>query len=175
MNDTEIIEALRTRLNVHSGRHLYGILGSYSALERFSQGLQQARTFAGEPFPTPLSVNREILDAIPDEEFKELVDNEPKWPEPTKEHVKQSFESFLRSRLRDHDLLVLSGLEMLFAYNIELNLFRTLSADDKRIILLLPGKRTRQGEAVMFPGLTDQTYILPTNFIAENHMWELMD
>ncbi len=175
MTDTEIIEALRTRLNVHSGRHLYGILGNYSALERFSKSLQQARTLAGEPFPTPLSVNREILEAIPDEEFKELADNEPKRPEPTMQHVKQSFESFLRSRLRDHDLLVLSGLEMLFAYHIELTLFRTLSADDYRIILLLPGKRSRQGEVVMFPGLTDQTYVLPTNFIAENHMWELMD
>lgn len=175
MTDTEIIEALRTRLNVSTGRHLYGILGSYTALERFSHSLQQARTFEGEPFPVPLSLNREILEAIPDEEFKELADNEPKRPEPTRQHIKQSFESFLRARLRNHDLLVLSGLEMLFAYHIELHLFRTLSADDKRIVLLLPGKKNREGEVVMFPGLLDQTYILPTNFISENHMWELMN
>ncbi len=175
MTDTEIIEALRTRLNVKSGRHLYGVLGSYSALDRFSESLQQAKTFEGQYFPAPLSVNWEILEAIPDDDFKELADNEPKKPEPTVQHVRQSFESFLRSQLRDHDLLVLKGLEMLFTYHIELNLFRTLATDDKRIILLLPGKRNRQGEVVMFAGLTDQAYILPINFIAENHMWELID
>lgn len=175
MTDTEVIEALRAKLNIKSGRHLYGIMGSYNALDKFSKSLRQAKTYDGQPFPTPLSVNREILNAIPDDEFKELADNEPKKPEPTVQHIKQSFESFLRSGLRDHDLLVLTGLEMLFAYHIELNLFRTLATDDKRIILFLPGKRTRQGEVEIFAGLTDQVYILPTNFIAENHMWELND
>ena len=175
MTHTEVIEAVRAKLNVKSGRHLYGIIGSYSNLDRFAKSLQQAKTYDGQPFPVPLSVNREILNAIPDDEFKELADNEPKKPEPTVQHVKQSFESFLRSGLGDHDVLVLSGLEMLFAYHIELNLLRTLATDDKRIILLLPGKRNRQGEVEMFAGLTDQVYILPTNFIAENHMWELSD
>jgi hypothetical protein len=175
MTDTEIIEALRNRINVPAGRHLYGVLGTYARLERFSKTIQQARTIGGQPFPAPLSVNREILEAIPDEEFKELAENETKWPLPTMQHVKQSFEAFLRSSLRDHDLLVLSGLEMLFAYNIELNLLRTLATDDKHIILLLPGKRDRQGNVTMFPGLVQQTYILPTNFIAENHLWELMN
>lgn len=175
MNDTEIIEALRKRLSVNSGRHLYGIMGSYTNLERFATNLQQARTLEGTPFPAPLSVNREILEAIPDEEFRELADNEPKRPEPTMNHVKQSFEFFLRSKLRDIDMLVLSNLEMLFTYHIELNLLRTLATDDKRIILLLAGKRGYGGEMIMFPGLVDEGYILPTNFISDNHMWELMD
>lgn len=175
MNDAEIIGALRNRLNVKVGRHLYGILGSYEALERFSATLQQVNTIEGVPFPAPLSVNREILEAIPDEEFKELAENEPKRPEPTMQHVKKSFETFLRSQLQNHDLLVLGGLEMLFAYHVELNLFRTLGTDNKKIILLLRGKRNRQQEVIMFPDLTEDIYILPTNFIAENHMWELME
>ncbi len=175
MNDAEIIGALRNRLNVKAGRHLYGILGSYKALERFCANLQQVNTIEGVPFPAPLSVNREILEAIPDEEFKELAENEPKRPEPTMQYVKKSFETFLRSELQNHDLLVLGGLEMLFAYHVELNLLRTLGTDDKKIILLLPGKRNRQQEVIMFPDLTEDTYILPTNFIAENHIWELME
>lgn len=175
MNDAEIIAALRNRLNVKAGRHLYGILGSYEALERFSANLQQVNTIEGQSFPAPLLVNRKILEAIPDEEFKEIAENEPKRPEPTMQYVKKSFEKFLRSELQKNDLLVLGGLEMLFAYHVELNLFRTMGTDDKKIILLLPGKRSRQQEIIMFPALTEDTYILPTNFIAENHMWELME
>ena len=99
MNDAEIIAALRNRLNVKAGRHLYGILGSYRALERFSVNLQQVNTIEGQSFPAPLLVNRKILEAIPDEEFKEIAENEPKRPEPTMQYVKKSFEKFLRSEL----------------------------------------------------------------------------
>lgn len=175
MKNAGIIAALRNKLNVKAGRHLYGILGSYTALKRFSADLQQAKTIKGEPFPAPLSVNWEILKAIPDEEFKELAENEPKRPEPTIQYVKKSFEIFLRSELQKNDLLVLEGLEMLFAYHVELNLLRTLGTDDKKIILLLPGRRNRQQEIIMFSDLTEDTYLLPTNFIAENHLWELVE
>jgi hypothetical protein len=79
---------------------------------------------------------------------------------------------------------------MLFAYHLELNLLRTLAADDNRILLLLPGKRER-GKIILFPdlghGLTqinvypgssvsdEGSYTLPSNLIAENHLWELKD
>ena len=65
MTDTQIIEELQKRLSIPSGRHLYGILGSYSALERFVHSLQQARTPDGKPFPVPISLNRGILEEIP--------------------------------------------------------------------------------------------------------------
>jgi len=67
---------------------------------------------------------------------------------------------------------VLSNLEMLFAYHLELNLLRTMAADDDRILLLLPGRRSG-GKIIMFPGLDEGSYMLPTNLIAENHLWEL--
>lgn len=174
MKDTEIIEALRSSLAMPVGRHLYGVLGSYPSLKSFSEKLQQAKTPDGEPFPPSLSVNRGILDCIPDERFRWLVTNEAKRPEPTRAHVKQAFESFLRSHLTGSGIVVLTNLEMLWAYDLELNLLRTLAADQNRILVLLPGRRT-SGRIIMFPDLDEGNYQLPTNLIAENHLWELRD
>jgi len=174
MKDTEVIEALRSKLAIPGGRHLYGVLGSYPALNGFAKKLRQAKTPDGKRFPNPLNVNRGILDTIPDEEFKRLAENEAKRPEPTVAHVAQAFETFLRSKLRGKGLIVLSNLEMLFAYNIELNLLRTLAADDDRILLLLPGRRSGD-HITMFPDLADGDYTLPSNLIAGNHLWQLKE
>lgn len=172
MKDTEIIEALRSKLAVPGGRHLYGVLGGFSALKEFSSRLQEAKTTDGRRFPKPLSVNHGILGAIPDEEFKHLVENEAKRPEPTAGHVAKAFETFLRSKLRGKGLVVLTNLEMLFAYHLELNLLRTMAADDDRILLLLPGRRSG-GRIVMYPEIDEGNYTLPSNLIADNHLWEL--
>ena len=174
MKTTEIIETLRSKLNTPGGRHLYGALGSYAALESFAKKLRQARTVGGRTFPKPLNVNRGILRSIPDDEFRQLVETEAKRPEPTAAHVAKAFEKFLRSKLKGKGLVVLAGLEMLFAYHLELNLLRTMAADEDRILLLLPGKRSG-GKIIMFPNLQDSNYVLPTNLIAENHLWELRD
>ena len=58
---------------------------------------------------------------------------------------------------------------MLFAYHLELNLLRSLAADEDRVLLLLPGKR-EGGKIIMFPSLDEGKYRLPTNLIAENHL-----
>jgi hypothetical protein len=174
MKDTEIIEALRSKLAMPGGRHLYGVLGSYPALRKFGKKLKQAKAPDGKPFPEPLSVNRGILDSIPDNEFRRLVENEAKRPEPTAAHVSKAFEKFLRSKLRAEGLVVLGNLELLFAYHVELNLLRTIAADDDRVLLLLPGRRSTN-KILMFPGLAEGNYTLPTNLIAENHLWEIKD
>ena len=174
MKDTEIIEALRSKLSVASGRHLYGVLGPYAALGKFVRKLRQAKPPDGKSSPKPLSVNRGILDAIPDDEFRTLVENEAKRPEPTAAHVARAFEKFLRSKLRGKGLIVLSNLEMLFAYHLELNLLRTMAADDDQILLVLPGMRG-SGRIIMFPELDEGSYTLPTNLIASDHLWELKD
>src|SRR5437867_2851180 len=104
MNDTEIIEALCSKLAVPTGRHLYGVLGTYTALKRFTEKLQQAKTPDGKSFPVPLSVTRGILNAIPDDEFRSLVEREAKRPEPIAAHVVQAFETFLRVHLKENGL-----------------------------------------------------------------------
>lgn len=174
MRDTEIIEALRSKLVLPSGRHLYGVLGTYAQLAAFAKKLQQVRTPDGRHFPQPLSVNRGILDAIPDAEFHTLVEDEAKRPEPTAAHVARAFEVFLRKQLSGKILVILAHLELLFAYHVEFSLLRTLAADDTRILLLLPGKR-EAGQIIMFPGLDTGSYSLPPTLIAENHLWELRE
>lgn len=172
MRDADIIEIMMRKLSVPVGRHLYGILGSYKALDRFAGKLQEAKVSEGKPFPSPLSVNRGILEAIPDEEFRRLVQDEAKHPEPTADHVRRAFESFIRTALQRDGLVVLKSLEMLFAYDTELSALRTLAADEYRVILLLPGKR--EGERViMFPGTGPTTYSLPTNLLPRDNLWQL--
>jgi hypothetical protein len=174
MRIPDIIEAMLSKLTLPGGRHLYAILGNYRDLDHFAKKLQQAKTADGKRFPAPLNVNRGILDAIPDDEFRQLVENEAKRPEPTASHVAKAFEAFLRSQLGKTKLVVLAHLEMLFAYNLELNLLRTLAADEHRILLLLPGKRMG-GRIAMFPAQEDAAYMLPTNLVADNHMWEITE
>jgi len=172
MKDTEIIEGIISKLNIPGGRHLYGVLGTYQTLRSFEKKLQQAKTPDGKKFPKPLSVNKGILDTIPDDEFRHLVENEAKRPEPTAAHVAKAFENFLRSKLQGKGVIVLSNLEMLFAYHLELNLLRTMAIDDDRVLLLLPGHRSG-GKIIMFPDPDERSYILPTNLITQGHLWEL--
>lgn len=172
MKDTDIIEDLRGKLAMVGGRHLYGVLSSYPAIDHFARRLQQAKTVDGQPFPAPISANRGILDAIPDGQFRELAGNEAKRPQSAAAEVGRAFEAFVRLRLRQDGLIVLAHLEMVFAYGIELSSLRTLSTDQQRIILLLPGYK-EGGRIVMFPQAGTGSYVLPTNLIAENHLWQL--
>lgn len=174
MKTTEIIEELRSKLSRPGGRHLYGVLGTYAALKVFAEKIREAKDPGGRSFPKPLSVNRGILGEIPDNEFRQLVENEAKRPEPTATHIARAFEAFLRSTLKGKKLVILANLEMLFAYHLELNLLRTMAADEERILLLLPGRRTG-GKVIMFPELEEGGYILPTNLITENHLWCLKE
>jgi len=174
VKSTEIIETLRQKLTMPGGRHLYGVLGTYKQLDDFAKKLRQAKTPDGRAFPKPVNVNRGILDAIPDDEFRELAENEAKRPEPTAAHVAKAFERFLRGNLTGTSILVLSNLELLFGYHIELNLLRTLAADENRVLLLLPGRRS-SGRIIMFPEMDEGGYTLPTNLIAENHLWEIRE
>jgi len=101
-----------------------------------------------------------------------VVTDEAKRPEPTAAHVERAFESFLRRHLKGKGVVVLGHLELLFAYHLELNLLRTMAADEDRVVLLLPGRR-QGSKIIMFPGYEDTSYTLPTNLIADNHLWEL--
>jgi hypothetical protein len=177
MTDADIITALYHKLAIAGGRHLYGVLGhSYRALRRFARQLQLARMPDGCPFPAPLAVTNCILNTIPEDEFRELVEHEARRPQPTQAHIQQAFERFLRDSFSPNGgLLVLESLELLFAYTIDLGYLRSLPSDTRRIVLLLPGKR--EGAYVrLFPSEEESYgYRLPPRLIAEHHLWELQD
>jgi len=177
MNDIEIIELLRKKLSIPIGRHLYGLLGSYAALERFMEQLQRATYEDNVQFPQPISVSSSILNQFSDEEFHRIVTDEAKRPEPTRKSIEEEFNAFVRRTLVSNKLVIYTDLELLFAYGVDLNSFRTLATDDKRIILLLPGVR-KGGVIYLYPEYQKQfpsqkEIILPSNLIAEDHLWEL--
>ena len=174
MKDTEIIESLIGKMGLAAGRHLYGILGSYGRLKEFAEKLQQASLPDGTRFPAPVSVNRRIMEAISDEEFKRLAEGEARMPEPVVGAVTAGFESFMRELLKNKTTSILNGLEMLFAYDVEFTVLRTMAADENKVILLLPGKRTG-GKTIMYPDWNAGSYTLPSTLVAQDHLWELKE
>lgn len=172
MRDAEIVEALRAGLAVPTGRQLYGVLGAYAQLDRFARTLQQATTPTGQPFPAPLSINRGILAAIPDDDYKRLAADEARYPEPVRAHVQRAFEQFLRHALRQHGPIVLAQMELLFPYGVELSVLRTLATDGDQVVLLLPGKRV-ESRIVLFTESDGNSLYLPANLVAANHLWVL--
>ncbi len=174
MKNTEIIEAMREKLSVPVGRHVYGVLGTYRQLETFAGKLHQAKTAEGSRFPKPVNVNKSLLEAIPDTEFRTLAQDEAKFPEPVCKHVSDAFENFLRAEFRKPDVLVLGNLEMLFAYRVDFSDLRALATDGSRVVLLLPGRRSG-GRVILFHEAAECERILPTGLVAEEHLWEITE
>ena len=167
----DIIVALRAKLRVPIGRHLYGVLGDYKSLSTFEKEIERTTIAEGEPFPVAESVNKGIINRFSDEQFRTLVNDEAKRPEPTRASIGSAFEAFIKEKLQTNKTLILKDLELVFIYNIDLSALRVLAADQHRIILLMPGKRVRD-RIQMFPG-SDYDFSLPRNLIAENHIWEI--
>ena len=167
----DVIMTLRAKLRVPIGRHLYGVLGDYKSLSIFEKEIEGATIADGEPFAKSESVNKGIINRFSDEQFRTLVNDEAKRPEPTRASICCAFEAFVRERLQTDKTLILKELELVFIYNIDLSILRVLAADQFRIILLLPGKRVRD-RIQMFPG-SNYDFSLPRNLIAENHIWEI--
>ena len=47
-------------------------------------------------------------------------------------------------------------------------------SDEDRVLLLLPGQRSH-GRIIMFHEMDVGVYTLPTNLIADNHLWEVRE
>lgn len=172
MKAVAIIEELRRKLSVPVGRHLYGVLGTYRKLADFAAVLREAKTADGIPFTAPHSVNRGILQAIPDDEFREVAENEAGYPEVAAKHVKNAFDRFLRRTLTGKGPVVLAELELLFAYQVEFETLRTLATDKNKVIMLLPGTRSA-GRITMFHEVEGEQRSVPMTLITSDHLWEV--
>ncbi|MGH2478809.1 MAG: hypothetical protein ACRDHW_04035 [Ktedonobacteraceae bacterium] len=177
MTDTDILERLYHKLESTSGRNVFGVLGpTYQALARFAGQLRLGKMPDGRPFPTPLSVTRGILATIPDHEFHDLVQNEARYPVPTRKQVEVAFQRFVRdSFAKTSGLVILEHLELLYAYTLDFALFRGLATNTHSLLLLLPGTR-EGGSPRLFPAdQSGRAYVLPPQLIVESHLWELQD
>jgi hypothetical protein len=172
----QVISQMREKLKFNSGRHLYGVLGSYAILEHFAQNdLAGASDTTGSKFPSPLNLNRALLDRIDDAELRDLIEREAKRPQQIHQHLNDELNKLLQDKLKENSFLILQHLELLFAYALDFSTLRRHASNQNRILLLLPGQRRGDHIILFHEAEVEFQRNLPTNVIAENHLWELAD
>src|SRR6185437_380975 len=73
----EINSQLRQKLDMPTGRHLYVVLGTYERLQQYEKvDFREARSPNGQKLEDPVNVNHRLLERIPDNELKRLVQTE---------------------------------------------------------------------------------------------------
>lgn len=171
MKDEEITDQLRAKLTSPTGRHLYAVLGSYGALERFAEKLTTTSATGNSMFPMAVSVTQGILDCISDEGFAHEGSQELAVPEVAARLVQNAFNDFLSEYVLKHGLTVLRDWELAVAYDCDLHLLRERATDSHRVVLLLPGKRSG-GNVMLFPLLPGGDLKLPGGILTDDHIWE---
>ena len=177
----QIISQLREKLQFSSGRHLYGVLGSYAQLQQFEQtDLAQARDPQGQPLPSAINLNRELLARIDDGDLRQLIKDEARYPQAVQRRLGQEFDRLLGDHLlsssttdRPFHLVVLKQIELLFTYDLDLSVLRTRATNQNHILLLLPGQRYSEQIIIFHEAEQRFQRTLPNNLIAEHHLWEL--
>ena len=172
----QVVSELREKLQFDVGRHLYGVLGTYTQLAGFEEtALAQALDPRGNRFPQPINVNRELLARIGDEDLRGLVNAEARRPKTIQRRLGQELDNLLGDLLEQHQYIILKQLELLFAYGLDLSVFRTRAANQNHILLLLPGARHGDDVTLFHEAGSRFQRRLPPHLIADNHLWELKD
>ncbi|HOU13761.1 MAG TPA: hypothetical protein PKZ84_11645 [Anaerolineae bacterium] len=170
----QIINVLREKLQFAAGRHLYGVLGSYANLARFEEeDLAHARLADGARFPVPHNLNKVLLDNIGDDDLKRLGQDEARRPQAVQSRLNQELDRVLGALLHEQHFIILKQIEMLFAFSLDLGVFRIRASNQNHILLLLPGER--RGDQVLLFHEAEARFqrLLISNLIADNHLWEL--
>jgi hypothetical protein len=175
LSDHEINSALRDRLQMPTGRHLFAVLGTYGALERYERvSFSQALGSDGKPLKPPINVNRALLGRIPDDDLKELVQNEAKRPQSVRQRLAEEFDRLLVEELDAGPFVALKQVELVFAYDLELICLRTRGTNKKYILLLLPGQRTGDRITLFHEASPACHRTLPAGIVSDIHLWELV-
>ncbi len=174
MSDHEVNSHLRDKLQNVRGRHLYVILGTYEALAKYERlAFPEARGPSNEKLSPPINVNKMLLERIPDEELKSLVQNEAKRPEHVRKRLDQELDNLLAEELAKRSLVTLKQLELLFAYDLELNALRIRAVNQKHILLLVPGQRSGDRLYLFHEAAPQWHRTLPNNLVPDDHLCEL--
>ena len=172
----EINSQLRQKLEMPTGRHLYVVLGTYQRLERYERvDFREARSPSGQRLGEPVNVNHNLLDRINDEELKRLVQTEASRLASVRDRLAKELDSFVAGQLNGGFFLALKNLEILFAYDLELNCLRIRATNQKHILILLPGERVAERITLFHEAPSNNHRTLPTNLVPENHLWELTE
>lgn len=170
----EINSQLRQKLEMPTGRHLYVVLGTYERLERYEKvDFREARSSKGQRLSDPVNVNHVLLDRINDEELKRLVQTEASRTESVKDRLGKELDTLVAEKLNGGSFLALKNLEILFAYDLELNCLRIRATNQKHILILLPGEKVGDRITLFHEAPSNNHRTLPTTLVPENHLWEL--
>jgi len=176
MPGPQVISEIRDKLQFGTGRHLYGVLGSYAQLADFEErGLAYAQDPKGHPLPQPVNLNRELLARIGDEDLRVLIQAEARRPQAIQRRLGQELHALLEELLQGHPFQILKQLELVFAYGLDLSVFRIRAANQNHILLLLPGGRHGDHVSLFHEAGSRFQRTLPPHLIADNHLWELRD
>ena len=157
-----------------TGRHLYVVLGTYERLGRYERvDFREARSPNNQLLGSPLNVNHQLLERIPDEELKRLVQTEASRTESVKDRLAKELDLVVGEKLNAASFLALKNLEIVFAYDLELNCLRIRATNQKHILVLLPGKKVGDRITLFHEASPSSHRTLPTNLVPENHLWEL--
>jgi hypothetical protein len=172
----EINSQLRQKLDMPTGRHLYVVLGTYERLERYEKvDFREARSPTGQKLSQPVNINHELLERIPDNELKRLVQTEASRTESVKDRLTKELDALVAEKLSGGSFVALKGLEILFAYDLELNCLRIRAANQKHILLLLPGEKVGDRVTLFHEAPARNQRTLPHTYVQENHLWELSE
>jgi hypothetical protein len=170
----EINSHLRQKLEMPTGRHLYVVLGTFERLERYEKvDFREARSPSGQCLGDPINVNHNLLDRINDDELKRLVQTEASRTESVKDRLAKELDALVAEKLNGGSFLALKNLEILFAYDLELNCLRIRATNQKHILILLPGEKVGERITLFHEATSSNHRTLPTNLVPENHLWEL--
>ena len=139
----EINSQLRQKLEMPTGRHLYVVLGTYERLERYERvDFREARSPDGQRLGEPVNVNRQPARS---DHRRGTQAAGPDGSQPDRERQGSAIQGTRCPRGREAQLqgsfLALKNLEILFAYDLELNCLRIRAMNQKHILILLPGER----------------------------------
>jgi len=172
----EINSHLRQKLEMPTGRHLYVVLGTYDRLDRYERvDFREARSPTGQKLGDPVNVNHSLLDRINDDELKRLVQTEASRTESVKDRLAKELDTLVAERLNGGSFLAIKNLEILFAYDLELNCLRIRATNQKHILILLPGEKVGDRITLFHEAQAQNHRTLPTNLVPENHLWELSE
>jgi hypothetical protein len=172
----EINSQLRQKLAMPTGRHLYVVLGTYDRIERYERvAFREARGPDDKLLGPALNINHSLLQRIEDEELKWLVRNEAGMSETVKKQLADELDALIADKLTQTSFLAVKSLELLFAYDMELNCFRIRAANQKHILVLLPGERVSDRITLFHEAPPTNHRTLPMNLVPENHLWELSE
>ena len=172
----EINTQLRQKLEMPTGRHLYIVLGTYERLERYEKvDFREARSPTGQRLADPVNVNHSLLDRIDDNELKRLVQTEASRSESVKDRLSKELDNLVAEKLDGGSFLALKNLEILFAYDLELNCLRIRATNQKHLLVLLPGEKIGDRITLFHEAPPHNHRTLPTNLVPENHLWELSE